>query len=173
MGWKAGVAHLVAVAGAWAYNLHLKSTVLSWAPYALAFGLIPSIVTLGLPGSPWAPGWATVAGALLGVGAHVANVLPDLAGDAATGVRGLPHRLGPRLGAAVSSVLLLGATAVLVTGPGQAGAVDVVALGCAAVVTGGGLLLGRRPGSRAPFRAAILVAAVDVVLLLAQGSSLT
>jgi hypothetical protein len=40
-------------------------------------------------------------------------------------------------------------------------------------VTGGGLLLGRRPGSRAPFRAAILVAAVDVVLLLAQGSSLT
>jgi 4-hydroxybenzoate polyprenyltransferase len=173
MGWKAGVAHLVAVAGAWAYNLHLKSTVLSWAPYALAFGLIPSIVTLGLPGSPWAPGWATVAGALLGVGAHVANVLPDLAGDAATGVRGLPHRLGPRLGAAVSSVLLLGATAVLVTGPGRAGAVDVVALGCAALVTGGGLLLGRRPGSRAPFRAAILVAAVDVLLLLAQGSSLT
>src|SRR3712207_7375206 len=32
----------------------------------------------------------------LGVGAHLLNVLPDLEDDAATGVRGLPHVLGPR-----------------------------------------------------------------------------
>ena len=53
--------------------------------------------------SPWPatptqvpPLWLPLAGALLGVGAHFVNVLPDLADDAATGVRGLPHRLGAR-----------------------------------------------------------------------------
>jgi 4-hydroxybenzoate polyprenyltransferase len=172
MGWRAGVLHLLAVAVAWAYNLRLKSTVLSWLPYALAFGAIPSIVTLGLPRSPWAPSWATAAGALLGVGAHLANVLPDLADDAATGVRGLPHRLGERWSAALSAVLLLAATAVLAFGPKQAGSLGLVALGGAAAVTATGLLLARRAGSRAPFRAAIVVAAVDVALLLAGGSSL-
>lgn len=172
MGWRAGLAHLVAVAAAWGYNLGLKSTVVSWAPYALAFGLVPSIVTLGLPGSPWAPGWATAAGALLGVGAHLANVLPDLDDDAATGVRGLPHRLGGPRSAALSAVLLLAATAVLAVGPADAGGWGLVALAAAAGVTGTGLLLARRPGSRAAFRAAIVVAGVDVALLLAQGSSL-
>jgi 4-hydroxybenzoate polyprenyltransferase len=172
MGWRAGGLHLLAVCAAWAYNLRLKSTVLSWLPYALAFGAIPSIVTLGLPGHPWAPVWATAAGALLGVGAHLANVLPDLADDAATGVRGLPHRLGERSAAALSALLLLGATAVLAVGPSDTGILGFVALAGAAVVTAAGLVLARRPGSRAPFRAAILVAAVDVALLLAGGSSL-
>jgi protoheme IX farnesyltransferase len=172
MGWRAGILHLLAVAVAWAYNVRLKSTVLSWLPYALAFGAIPSIVTLGLPGSPVAPAWATAAGALLGVGAHLANVLPDLADDAATGVRGLPHRLGERWSAALSAVLLLVATAVLAFGPKRAGALGLVALAGAAAVTAVGLALARRAGSRAPFRAAIIVAVVDVALLLAGGSSL-
>jgi hypothetical protein len=48
-----------------------------------------------------------------------------------------------------------------------------VALVAAAAVTGIGLGRARRTGSRAAFRAAIVVAAVDVVLLLARGSSLT
>jgi 4-hydroxybenzoate polyprenyltransferase len=172
MGWRPGLLHLLAVSAAWAYNLRLKSTVLSWAPYALAFGLVPSIVTSGLPGAPWAPAWATAAGALLGVGAHLANVLPDLDDDAATGVRGLPHRLGGPRAAALSAVLLLAATAVLAVGPQRPGAFGVVALAAAAVVTGAGLLRARRPGSRAAFHAAIVVATVDVALLLAQGSSL-
>jgi 4-hydroxybenzoate polyprenyltransferase len=173
MGRLAGIVHLLAVAAAWAYNAWLKSTLLSWAPYAFAFGLIPSIITLGLPGSPWAPAWATLAGALLGVGAHLANVLPDLADDAATGVRGLPHQLGARASAALSAVLLLAATAVLAVGPGRPGALGAAALVAAALVTGAGIGQARRTGSRAAFRAAIVVAAVDVVLLLARGSSLT
>jgi 4-hydroxybenzoate polyprenyltransferase len=173
MGWRAGLLHLLAVAAAWGYNLRLKSTVLSWAPYAFAFGAIPSIVTLGLPGSPWAPAWATAAGALLGVGAHLANVLPDLADDAATGVRGLPHRLGPRACSALSAVLLLAATAVLALVPGRPGPADAAVLAVAAVVTATGLLLARRPGSRAAFHAVIVVAGLDVALLLARGSSLT
>lgn len=172
MGWRPGLTHLLAVGSAWAYNLRLKATMLSWAPYALAFGLVPSIVTLGLPASPWAPAWATAAGALLGVGAHLANVLPDLVDDAATGVRGLPHRLGRPRSAALSALLLLAATAVLAVGPPGGGVLGVAALLAAATVTATGLLLARRPGSRAAFRAAIAVAALDVILLLAQGSSL-
>lgn len=173
MGWRPGAAHLVAVAAAWAYNARLKSTVASFAPYALAFGLIPSIVTLGLPGSPWAPAWATVAGALLGVGAHLANVLPDLADDAATGVRGLPHRLGATGCAVLSAVLLLAATATLVVGPGRIGAMGGTALVVAALITGAGLSRARRPGSRAAFRAVLVVAGLDVALLVTHGSALT
>ena len=172
MGLLAGLAHLVAVAAAWSYNLRLKSTPLSWAPYALAFGLVPSIVVLGLPGSPWAPWWATAAGALLGVGAHLTNVLPDLEDDAATGVRGLPHRLGERRSAAAAAVLLLAATALLVLGPGEPGAAELVVLVAAAVVTGVGLARTRRAGSRDAFRAAIVVAVLGVGLLVARGSAL-
>jgi ABC-type transporter Mla subunit MlaD len=69
-------------------------------------------------------------------------------------------------------VLLLAATALLAVGPKERHALGVVALVGAAAVTAGGLWLARRPGSRAPFRAAIVVAAVDVALLLAGGSSL-
>jgi hypothetical protein len=69
-------------------------------------------------------------------------------------------------------MLLLAATAVLAFGPKQAGVLGLVALAGAATVTATGLLLAKRAGSRAPFRAAILVAAVDVALLLAGGSSL-
>ncbi len=44
-----------------------------------------------------APAWATGAAARCsGSGAHLANALPDLEDDLATGVRGLPHRLGRR-----------------------------------------------------------------------------
>jgi 4-hydroxybenzoate polyprenyltransferase len=172
MGTAAGAAHLLAVAAAWGYNLRLKSTALSWAPYALAFGLVPSIVTLGLPGRPWAPWWATAAGALLGVGAHLANALPDLEDDLAEGVRGLPHRLGARASAALAALLLLGATALLALGPADTGPAGAAVLAVAVAVTGTGLALSRRPGSRAAFRAAIVVAVLDVGLLVTRGSAI-
>lgn len=173
MGWRPGVAHLVAVAAAWGYNARLKSTALSWLPYALAFGLVPSIVVLGLPGSPWAAWWATVAGALLGVGAHLANALPDIDDDLAEGVRGLPHRLGARTSSGLAAVLLLGATALLALGPGSPGPAEVAVLAAAAAVTAAGLARSRRAaGSRAAFRAAIVVAVLGVGLLVARGAAL-
>jgi 4-hydroxybenzoate polyprenyltransferase len=173
MGLRAGVVHLVAVAAAWSYNARLKATALSWAPYALAFGLVPSIVVLGLPGQPWAPWWATAAGALLGVGAHLANALPDLQDDLAEGIRGLPHRLGPRVSSALAAVLLLAATALLALGPGRPGPASAAVLVVAAAVTATGLVRVRRPGSRAAFRAAIVVAVLGVGLLLTRGGALT
>src|SRR3954465_15398727 len=84
----AGAVHLLFVACGWAYNLWLKSTVWSWVPYAVAFGLLPVFVTGAPPPPAWPPPWGPAVGALLGVGAHLVNALPDLEEDAATGVRG-------------------------------------------------------------------------------------
>lgn len=102
-GFAAGIAHLLVVAGAWAYNLLLKSTVLSWLPYAVSFGLLPAFLSYGglgggLHGAP--PTWQmTLLAALLGIGIHVLDVLPDLQIDNRTGVRHLPLRVALRIGA--------------------------------------------------------------------------
>src|SRR5450631_479610 len=118
LSWPGGGAVLVITACGWAYNLGLKATVLSWLPYAIAFGLLPAVVTLSDEPPRWPPPWALTAGALLGVAAHLANVLPDLRDDDATGVRGLPHRLGERTTALTGAGLLLTASAVILLGAG-------------------------------------------------------
>jgi len=166
----AGALHLGAVGSAWSYNLRLKATALSVVPYAVSFGLLPAFVTAGLAGRP-VVGWLVAAGALLGSGAHFANVLPDLDDDLRTGVRGLPHRLGAGPSRLAAAVLLLAASVVLASGPpGQAGVLGLGAVAVAGVVGLGGLLVGRRPGSHAAFRAVLIIAAVDVVLLLVSGA---
>jgi 4-hydroxybenzoate polyprenyltransferase len=171
-GSRAGVVHLVAVAGAWAYDLGLKSTVVSWLPYAVGFGVLPAFVALGLPGHPW-PTWSiSLAAAALGCGAHMANVLPDIASDLATGVYGWPQRLGAARVRALVPVPLLAATALLVFGPpGPAGAAGWAGLSAAGVLTAAGWLLGGR-SPRVPFVTAIAVAAVDVALLLERGTGI-
>ncbi|MFB6563782.1 UbiA family prenyltransferase [Streptomyces sp. NPDC056400] len=165
-GLLAAAAHLVGVAAAWAYNLRLKSTAASWVPYALAFGLLPAFVTLGLPGAPWPPPWLTAAAALLGAGAHFANVLPDIEDDLATGVAGLPQRLGLRLSAALAGLLVLGSTATLVVGPpGRVTAYGWTLLAATATAL---LLAARRPAGRLPFLATMAVAGADVILLVVE-----
>ncbi|MFE2944187.1 UbiA family prenyltransferase [Streptomyces sp. NPDC059255] len=166
----AGAVHLVGVAAGWAYNLGLKATAASWLPYAVGFASLPAFVTLGLPGRPPPAWWVVAAAALVGVGAHLGNVLPDIADDLAAGVRGWPQRLGPSGVRLLLPAPLVAATALLALGrPGGAG---VLALVVALVAAAGGALLGRhRP--KAPFLAAVVVAAVDVVLLLWRGTALT
>jgi len=159
-GVAAGLVHLGCVAAGWAYNLRLKATVWSWLPYAVAFGGLTGFVSLAGSPDP-VPWWWPVGGALLGVAAHLLNVLPDLADDAATGVEGLPHRLGKRWIPIVAVGVLVGASAAILLGAGVSAVPTVLAgsavLGLAAVV-----LTGR---GRLPFVAAILIALVDVVLL--------
>jgi 4-hydroxybenzoate polyprenyltransferase len=171
-GAAAGAAHLVAVGAGWAYDLGLKSSRLSVLPYVVCFGLLPVFVVLALPGAPAAPWWLPTAGALLGAGAHFANVLPDLDDDAATGIRGLPHRIGARASRYAAAALLLAATGVLAAAAPVpvplAAAVPVVAV----LVLALGFRAGRRPGSRAPFRAVLVVAGLAVALLLAAGPGL-
>ena len=173
-GLRAGAAHLAGVAAAWAYNLGVKRTRLSWLPYALGFALLPTFVTLGLPGHPWPPAWLPAAGALLGVGGHITNVLPDIDADLAAGVRGLPQRLGRRRSRALAALCLLAASAVLVLGPagrvGPPGWTGLAVTGLLAVAVV--LPLGAGARSRLPFLAMLGLAAVDVALLLLRGTAL-
>lgn len=173
-GVAAGLAHLAGVAAAWGYNLGVKRTVLSWLPYAVGFGLLPAFVALGCAGRPWPPAWAVAAGALLGVGAHVTNVLPDIEADLAAGVRGLPQRLGRRRARAVAPVPLFAACAVLVFGPpgpaGPAGWAALALTGTLAVLTAVPAAAG--PHSRLPFLAALVTAGTAVALLIVHGGSL-
>jgi 4-hydroxybenzoate polyprenyltransferase len=165
---------LISLVGVFAllYDWPLKSTVFSVVPYLVAFGLLPAFVVVALPGHPAAPAWLVAAGALLGGGAHFANVLPDLADDAATGVRGLPHRLGAAGSSIAAGTLLLGATLTLVFGPPGPPSWAGWAAGLAAVVV---LPLGwyaaRRAQGRgvAMFRAVMVVALIDVLLLISSG----
>ena len=172
LGAAAGVVHLVAVGGGWVYDLWLKRTVWSFTAFAVSFGLLPSVVTLSLPDPVQAPWWATMAGALLGVAAHLANALPDLGDDVAAGVLGLPQLLGPGRTRLVAGVLLALAALVLTFGPGEPLGVAGAALLAVTVVA---LLLAfaRRwpPRSRAPFALFVLAALAVVGLLLARGAS--
>jgi len=161
-GWGAGLVHLVCVAAGWAYNLGLKSTPWSWLPYAVAFGGLPVFVALTAEPDQLPPLWLPLAGALLGVGAHFVNVLPDLDDDAATGVRGLPHRLGARWSPVVAAAVLVAAAVVIVVGaPVDSGVVAAAAL----LLTAGLAAVALLAHGRAPFRAAIAMALVDVAML--------
>lgn len=169
-----GALHVVAVASAWAYDLGLKSTVWSWAPYVVSFGLLPAFVVTALPGAPGPAAWLVVATALLGLGAHLVNVAPDIEDDLRTGVRGLPHRLGRRGSAALAPAVLVGAAVVVAAGSGVLDAapawVAATLAGVAVALAGAaGATALRSPASRAPFALAIACAATCVVGLVAAG----
>ncbi|MFJ8596904.1 UbiA family prenyltransferase [Streptomyces sp. NPDC093598] len=173
-GAAAGAAHVGMVATGWSYNLLFKRTVLSPLPYAVAFGSLPAFVTLGLPSPSWPAWWAVTAGALLGVGAHLVNVLPDIQDDLATGVRGLPQRLGRGACRWLAPAAMLAAVCVLVGGPpGEARWPGRALAGAAAAVAIAGTALPCDVRSRWPFRAAVVVAGMAVAQLLLHGSDMT
>ena len=166
--------YTVIIVAAWAYNLGLKSTVWSGLMYLAGFGPIPAYAASTLPGHP-APRWpVTVAAALVGLGGHFANVLPDLAGDKVTGVEGLPQRVAARWGPAavraVALVLLLTASVLLVVVASDSRRWVAVAGLVAAVALA---VIGARGTGRVPFYAALGIAAIDVLLFLAGGEALT
>jgi protoheme IX farnesyltransferase len=162
VGLRAGLLHLVAVGSGLVYDRWLKATAVSVLPYLVSFGLLPVFVVLGRQPVAW---WLPVAGALLGAGAHFANVLPDLTDDEATGVRGLPHRLGATLSRWSAAVLLLGASVVLAVGPSGHPLPRTILAALSVLVLAAGLVVGRRPGSRVAFQAVLVVALLDVVQL--------
>lgn len=169
LGIPLALTHLVTLAGGWAYNAGLKRGAFSAVPYLVSFGLLPLLATLARPEPAFAAWWAIVAGALLGLAAHIANVLPDLGDDVATGVRGFPHRLGARASTLVAGAALAGAAAALAVGIGLDAPVALAGLGVSLALSAAAVILGLR-GSRWAFRLVILAALVDVVLLVAAGS---
>jgi 4-hydroxybenzoate polyprenyltransferase len=116
-GVAATIVHMVAIASATAYNLGLRATVLSAVPYAVAFGLVPAFVTLGLTPPHWPHAWVIAAAALIGVGGHFAQVRSDVEVDRVHGVLGLPQRVGARAsGIAAAAFLVAAATLIAVQG---------------------------------------------------------
>ncbi len=169
-GWRAGSVHLAAVAFAWTYNGWLKTTVASAVPYAVAFGLLPSFVTLGLPGHPWPPAWMTIAAALMGTGAHLVNTLPDFGGDAATGVRGLTHRIGPRVSLFSAALFMAAATAVLaLMPPGEPGSLDAVLVAATSAAVVAVVVTGLTHRLRAAWTLTLGVAALNVIVIVLRG----
>src|SRR4051794_14696149 len=169
-----GLLLLVLVASGWAYNAGLKRTAASVVPYVTGFGALPAGVVAAAPGTPLAPWWLITAGGALGAAAHLTNAAPDLEDDLATGVRGLPHRLGARTSAMTAALLLGVASVVLVLGPeGRptvAGWVGLVVAVPAVVVAA---LAGTARWRRSAFPAVMLLPVLDVVLLLLGGAAVS
>lgn len=171
LGVPAALAQAVFLLSGWAYNLGLKSTVASALPYVVGFAALPSFVTLAGGHPSIAAWWATTAAAALGLAAHLANVLPDLRDDAATGVRGLPHRLGRRLtGVLVAAALVAASVAIAIGAPtpwtvGGLAVATVLAAGIAVLVV-------RGAADRLLFPLLIVLALGDVVLLATSGQRL-
>jgi 4-hydroxybenzoate polyprenyltransferase len=180
LGPVAAVAHLVLVAAGWAYDAGLKRTAFSVVPFLVAFGLLP-VVSVAAGGGQLPAWWAVATGAVFGVAIHCTNVLPDLVDDAATGVRGFPHRLGLRLSGVVAfGSLMLGAVLVLlgqvagddpVGGPGIV--LAVVATVAVLVLAAAGIrLVLTGPPTRTLFRLVIASSLVLVVELGLAGARL-
>jgi 4-hydroxybenzoate polyprenyltransferase len=164
-GWRSGLVNVALVVGSGqAYNLGLKATAWSWAPYAVAFGSLPAVASLAGPDRSWPPLLICAAAAALGVAAHFLNALPDLDSDLSVGVRGLPQRLGASRSREVAAAVLVAASAAAALGRSGgvsspwswAGLVVVLALAVVALSAEG----------KTPFRAAVAIAVVDVLLLL-------
>lgn len=159
-GWPRGFWLAIALISGQLYNWPLKGTPASIVPYLVSFGALPAFL------SAEPPAWLVIGAALLGGGAHLVNAIPDLADDEATGVRGLPQRIGARASLYLASALLLGATCALVFGARPPWWASAGALVLAASLP----VLGRFASPRFTFRALLVVAAVDVVLLIAGGA---
>ncbi len=174
LGPGATLAHAVFIASAWTYNLGLKNTMASVLPYVVSFGILPLIVTLARSVPASAAPWAIALGALLGVAAHFANVLPDLEDDRRTGIRGLPHRLGRRASGVFCFLVLAVAAVVALAGPaGPPSPLRWAGFALTLAIAAGGMILAvtRKPG-RLLFRLIIAAALVVVAMLVLSGQRL-
>lgn len=176
LGGAAAVASLVVLGGGWAYNLGLKATIWSWAPYLVAFAALPSVALAG-DGGAVAPTWLAGCAGVLGVGAHFLNGAPDVDDDRAAEVHGAPARIGAWPSVGVGLLLIGGATVTAASASEVAPPASwvLVVTGAVAALVGLALIGASRradrasaPVPRAVFPAALgLIAVVVVVLVLA------
>lgn len=163
-----GAAHILAVASAWAYDLWLKPTPWSFLPFVLSFGLLAPFLTYGLtPPRPPAP-WAVATLSLLGLGAHLANGIPDIEGDRAVSSEGVVARLGGRLAAILATAALLAGTALLLVHLDLPVALSVAVLAGFALIAAAAA----RGSGRRLFAMVMALALVNATLLLLNASSI-
>jgi 4-hydroxybenzoate polyprenyltransferase len=116
LGLAATLTLIAGIAAGWAYDLWLKPTAYSFVPFAIAFPLLVAWVAL-IAGRPVIQlSYLLAGGAVLAVGIHLADSLPDLELDRAAGLHSLAVRLGrdrtveTMLGCLFGGVMIAGAT---------------------------------------------------------------
>ena len=155
LGVNGGLIYLLGVGLGVSYNFYFKSTLLSPLPYALAFAALVSSIVIATDQN--VPIWLVLAGALFGVAAHFANVLKDLDQDLTSGIKGLPQRLGKKKSRIICGALLITLTLTLNSAnPNQV----LLIVGLI------GALLTAISSDRWIFKALMITAIVDVILLL-------
>jgi 4-hydroxybenzoate polyprenyltransferase len=112
LGIKGGSVYMLGMACGVAYNFYFKFTMLSPLPFAIAFAALPSCVVISKDLNP--PLWMLLGGALFGMAAHFINVIKDMDQDQASGIKGLPQRLGKAKSiVAAIFLILLGVVALI------------------------------------------------------------
>ncbi|MEV5040573.1 UbiA family prenyltransferase [Microbacterium sp. LMI1x-1-1.1] len=176
LGWGMLFAHVIALVSAWSYNAGLKATAASLLPFLVSFGIFPSLATLSAPAPQPAALWAAFAGAMLGAAVHLTNVLPDLDDDRRTGVRGLPHRIGPAASVMLAVVGIVVAAIAVLIGSLVEGASPLAMIAFALLVAGIAaavmIRMRRRGPDRTGFRLVMLAALVLALqLVVASGAA--
>jgi len=112
LGVKGGLVYMLGIACGVAYNFYFKFNFLSPLPYAIAFAALPSSVAISKDINP--PTWMLFGGALFGMAAHFINVIKDMDQDQASGIKGLPQRMGKVKSIAAAAALIAVGIAALV-----------------------------------------------------------
>lgn len=150
------------------YDLWLKRTPFSLLPFLVAFPLVPIWVSVALGSFQPRMAFFFPAGALLVLGIHLADTLPDLEPDAGAGLQGLAHRLGKRRALALCRAAFgatLALAAALAWRAGHSSALVLAGLG-GALVLGGVVLETLQPAPHS-LRRAFYVHATGAVALAA------
>ncbi|NBO34819.1 MAG: hypothetical protein EBU89_02625 [Actinobacteria bacterium] len=95
--------HFLGLLSATAYNLKLKSTILSVLPYVVSFGALPWAIYVAAGTTP--PTWLVLAFVLFTSAFHFLNVLKDMDTDIEQEVMGLPQVLGRNKSIAMAALL--------------------------------------------------------------------
>jgi 4-hydroxybenzoate polyprenyltransferase len=114
LGIKGGLVYMLGIACGVAYNFYFKFSFLSPLPYAIAFAALPSSIAISKDINP--PVWMWLGGAIFGMAAHFINVIKDMKQDQASGIEGLPQRLGTKKSIVVAIGLITSGFLVLFLG---------------------------------------------------------
>jgi 4-hydroxybenzoate polyprenyltransferase len=114
LGIKGGLVYMFGIAWGVAYNFYFKFSAFSPLPYAVAFAALPSSIAISKGITP--PLWMLLGGSIFGTAAHFINVIKDMKEDQASGIQGLPQRLGTKRSVIVAITLIaLGVLALYLT----------------------------------------------------------
>jgi 4-hydroxybenzoate polyprenyltransferase len=114
LGIRGGLVYMFGIAWGVAYNFYFKFSAFSPLPFAIAFAALPSSIAISKGITP--PLWMLLGGSIFGMAAHFINVIKDMKEDQASGIQGLPQRLGTKRSVIVAITLIaLGVLALYLT----------------------------------------------------------